>query len=186
MNTVVTSKEEILKASRELIQQQGCPAVNIRSVAAVCGISVGSIYNYFGSKAELVGAAVESVWHEIFHRPEEGMMFPDTLSCICWLYQRMEYGCKQYPGFFSLHSLHFLQEEKEDGKRQMQKTWQHISNNLCFVIKHDPNLREDAFNQEFTVEKFADMLFSLFLSAIFRQDFNPGTVLEMVRRTLYA
>ena len=47
MNTVVTSKEDILKTSRKLIQQQGWSAINIRSVAAACGVSVGSIYNYF-------------------------------------------------------------------------------------------------------------------------------------------
>ena len=62
MNTVVTSKEEILKTSRELIQQHGWSAVNIRSVAAACGVSGGSIYNYYDSKAALVGATVESVW----------------------------------------------------------------------------------------------------------------------------
>ena len=38
MNTVVTSKEEILRASRELIRTQGWGAVNIRSVAAACGV----------------------------------------------------------------------------------------------------------------------------------------------------
>ena len=65
MNTIVTSKEDILKASRELIQQQGWPAINIRCVAAACGVSVGSIYNYFDSKATLLGATVESVWWEI-------------------------------------------------------------------------------------------------------------------------
>ena len=41
MNTVVTSKAEILKASRELIQQKGWSAVNIRAVAAACGVSLG-------------------------------------------------------------------------------------------------------------------------------------------------
>ena len=45
MNTIVTSKQEILKTSRELIQQQGWSAVSIRSVASACGVSVGSIYN---------------------------------------------------------------------------------------------------------------------------------------------
>ena len=50
MNTVVTSKDEILRASRELIRQRGWSAVSIRSVAAACGVSVGSIYNYFSSK----------------------------------------------------------------------------------------------------------------------------------------
>ena len=35
MNTVVTSKEEILKKSRELIQENGWASVNIRSVAVI-------------------------------------------------------------------------------------------------------------------------------------------------------
>ena len=65
MNTIVTSREEILKASRELIRQEGWSAISIRSVAAACGVSVGSIYNYFDSKTELVSATVESVWEKI-------------------------------------------------------------------------------------------------------------------------
>ena len=92
MNTVVTSKEDILKTSRELIRQQGWSALNIRSVAAACGVSVGSIYNYFDSKAALVGAAAESIWCEIFHRPKDTGVFQDTQACITWIYERMEYG----------------------------------------------------------------------------------------------
>ena len=78
MNTIVTSKQEILKTSRKLIQQQGWSAVSIRSVASACGVSVGSIYNYFDSKAELITATVESVWCEIFHRPEDDAVFQDV------------------------------------------------------------------------------------------------------------
>lgn len=185
MNTVVTSKEDILKTSRKLIQQQGWSAINIRSVAAACGVSVGSIYNYFDSKAALVCATVESVWREIFHRPEDGAVFQDTQACIVWMYGRMEYGCKQYPGFFSLHSLGFMQEEKSDGKRRMQQIWQHILDELCFVLKKDAGVRVDAFTEQFTAERFADVLFSLMLSAFLRQDYDPAAVLEIVRRILY-
>lgn len=185
MNTIVTSKEEILKASRELIRQQGCSAISIRSVAAACGVSVGSIYNYFDSKAELVSAAVESIWCEIFHRPEDGMAFGDTLACIRWMYARMEDGCRQYPGFFTLHSLGFMREDKSDGKRRMQQTWQHMLNGLCAVLKQDANIRPGAFTEQFTAEQFADVLFSLMLSALLRQDYDPAAVLEIVRRTLY-
>ena len=71
MNIVVTSKDEILKTNRELIQKQGWSAVSIRSVAAACGVSVGSIYNYFKSKEALMSATVESVWCDIFHLPEQ-------------------------------------------------------------------------------------------------------------------
>lgn len=185
MNTVVTSKEDILKTSRKLIQQQGWTAINIRSVAAACGVSVGSIYNYFDSKAALVCATVESVWYEIFHRPGDSSAFQDTQACIAWMYERMEYGCRQYPGFFTLHSLGFMQEDKSDGKRRMQQTWQHILDVLSSVIRRDIRIRADAFTEQFTAEKFADVLFSLMLSALLRQDYDPTAVLEIIDRALY-
>ena len=185
MNTIVTSKEEILKNSRELIREKGWAAVSIRSVASACGVSVGSIYNYYDSKAELISATVESVWCEIFHRPQDEAVFQDVQTCVKWMYERMAYGDEQYPGFFTLHSLGFMQEDKADGKRHMQQIWHHILNGLCTVLQQDTKIRPDAFNAQFTVEKFADVLFSLMLSALLRQDYDPAAVLEIVRRTLY-
>lgn len=185
MNTVVTSREDILKTSRKLIQQQGWSAINIRSVATACEVSVGSIYNYFDSKAALVSATVESVWCEIFHRPEDSAIFQDTQACITWMYRQMEQGGKQYPGFFTLHSLGFMREDKVDGKQKMQQTWQHILDELGSVLKRDTKIRSDAFTEQFTVERFADVLFSLMLSALLRQDYDPTALLEITYRTLY-
>lgn len=185
MNTVVTSKEDILKTSRELIQRQGWSAINIRSVAAACGVSVGSIYNYFDSKAALVAAAVESVWCEIFRRPKDGAVFEDTQACITWMYGQLESGCRQYPGFFTLHSLGFMREEKAQGKRRMQQTWRHILDELCAVLARDARIRPNAFTAQFTAERFADVLFSLMLSALLREDYDPTAALEIVRRALY-
>ena len=78
-----------------------------------------------------------------------------------------------------------MQEEKPDGKRMMQQTWRHILDGLCLVLRQDARIRPDAFNQQFTPEVFADVLFSLMLSALLRQDYDPSAVLEIVRRTLY-
>lgn len=185
MNTAVTSKEEILKTSRELIRQQGWSSVSIRSVAAACGVSVGSIYNYFDSKAALLSETVGSVWQEIFHRPDDADVFQDVQTCVTWMYTRIAYGCEQYPGFFTLHSIGFLRDERPDGKRRMQQTWGHILAGLCAVLRRDAKIRPDAFTDTFTVEQFADVLFSQMLSAMLRQDCDPTAVLEIVRRTLY-
>ena len=137
MNTIVTSREDILHSSRELIRRQGWEAVNIRSVAAACGVSVGSIYNYFSSKAELVGATVESIWHEIFHFPQEPTAFADTLACVSWLYERMRYGSEKYPGFFTLHALSFG-PEKADGKQRMYQTWDHVVRRCGPAVERRP------------------------------------------------
>ena len=185
MNPMATSKENILQISRKLIQQNGWAGVNIRSVAAACGVSVGCIYNYFESKTDLLSATVESIWSDIFHHPEDEAVFQDTLSCVRWMYKQLEYGCQRYPGFFTHHALGFVQQDTADGKQQMQRAWQHILDALCTVLRNDTRIRDDAFTEEFTVEKFAEMLFSLMLSALVRQDFDPSTVLEIVRRAVY-
>ena len=145
MNPMATSKEEILKTSRVLIQQNGWEAVNIRAVAAACGVSVGCIYNYFGSKTELVSAAVESIWSDIFRHPDDPAVF----------------------------------------EQQMRQTWQHILDALTMVLTRDKKIRPDAFTEEFSRQKFAGILFSLMLSAVVQQDFDPTAVLEIIRRTIY-
>ena len=185
MNPMATSKENILQISRKLIQQNGWAGVNIRSVAAACGVSVGCIYNYFESKTDLLSATVESIWSDIFHHPEDEAVFQDTLSCVRWMYKQLEYGCQRYPGFFTHHALGFVQQDTADGKQQMQRAWQHILDALCTVLRNDARIRADAFTEEFTVEKFAEMLFSLMLSALVRQDFDPSTVLEIIQRAVY-
>ena len=185
MNTVVTSREEILKNSRILIGQQGWSSVNIRAVAAACGVSVGSIYNYFDSKAELVSATIESIWREIFHGQDDMEKMQDTQACILWILERMEYGCKKYPGFLALHSLGFTQVEKAEGKRRMEQTWRHIIDGLCSVLKRDEKVRTNAFDSRFTAETFAGILFSLLVSAMLRQDHDPAALLEVTRRTIY-
>lgn len=126
-----------------------------------------------------------SVWGDIFHHPDDEAVLEDTLSCIRWMYRQMEYGCQKYPGFFTHHSLGFMQQDTADGKRHMHHAWQHILDQLCVVLKRDPLVHPDAFTDQFSAEQFAEVLFSLMLSAVIRQDFDPSAVLEITRRTLY-
>lgn len=212
MNTIVTSREEILKASRKLAMEKGWKAVSIRSVAAVCGVSVGAIYYYFPSKTALLTDTVESVWYEIFHEPGDPSVFENTERCVRWVYARMEAGSREYPEFFTLHSLGFMQDKKAGkteeaagaglggkaeeaagtavsgktaGTERMHQTWLHIQDGFCQVLKQDRKVRRDAFSSRFTAEQFAGILFSLMLAALVRKDYNPEPVLEVVRRTLY-
>ena len=140
MNTIVTSKEAILRTSRQLIQQQGWNAVNIRAVAKACDISVGSIYNYFGSKSELVAATVESVWCDIFHFPENGGAFGSFPSCVEWAFARMREGEEKYPGFFTLHSMSFVGADRSDGQQRMAQSWRSVTAQLrlLWYFGHDP------------------------------------------------
>lgn len=185
MNTVVTSKESILASSRELIKTQGWAAINIRTIAAANGVSVGSIYNYFNSKSDLVSATVESIWRDIFHVPESGGEWNDFISCIEWVFHCMEQGNQRYPGFFTLHSISFLEDEKPDGKLRMEHSWEHIQGKLYTALMNDKAVQQQAFDEAFTPGTFISILFSLIISALFRQDYDCSGILELTRRLIY-
>ncbi len=185
LKPAVTSRQEILQASRALIRAHGWESVGIRTVANACGVSIGSIYNYFANKSELVAATVESVWAEIFQPPADPALFTDTLACIVWLYGRMAYGAEHYPGFFSLHAVSFSGVGKEKGKRLMQQTWRHIPQELCRVMRADPKVRPGALDGALSAEQYAEVLFSMMFCAMMREDYDPAAALELTRRTLY-
>lgn len=174
-----------MKVCRDMIQKDGWTSVNIRALANACDISVGSVYNYFNSKADLTASMIESVWRDIFCLPQDPDILHNILSCITWIFQRLKDGEKRYPGFFHLHAVSFFGEEKEDGKERMLQSWQHVMQVLRTVLQQDPQIRPNAFTDTFTREHFADLLFSLILSALLRNNYDPSPVLEVIRRTVY-
>lgn len=185
VNTIVTSREAILEVSRNLLREKGWNAINIRTVATVSGISVGSIYNYFTSKSDLVSATIESVWGDIFRVPKQKEIFDNLVSCIEWIFESIEKGDEKYPNFFTLHSTSFLGTEKTDGKNLMEQSLKHMQRGLYEVLKSDKNVRPDAFNDMFTPNKFVKLIFSYVIAALFQQDYDCTTIIEVVRRSVY-
>ncbi len=185
MNTIITSKEAILDKSRHLVATEGWSAVSIRTVAAACGVSVGSIYNYFTSKSELVTATVESIWHDIFHFSERQSEFDSFTDCVQWIFDSIKTGSETYPGFFSSHSMHFLGSDKTDEKQLMAQSWAHIQAELFRVLEKDKKIRSGVFDEILTPQKFVDIVFSLIISALIRQNYDDSSVLELIRRIIY-
>ncbi|MFG6367389.1 MAG: TetR/AcrR family transcriptional regulator [Lachnospiraceae bacterium] len=185
MNTIITSKKAILEQSRLLVITQGWQAVNIRNVAAACGVSVGSIYNYFSSKSDLVTATVESIWHDIFHFSECQTDFDNFIECVQWIFDCIKIGSEKYPGFFTTHSMHFLNDDKTDGQQLMAQSWEHVQSKLYSVLEKDKNIRPNAFDSILTPQKFVDILFSLIISALIRHNYDDSSILELIRRIAY-
>ena len=185
MNTTVTSREEILKEARALVRDKGWGSVNIRAIAARCSVSVGSVYNYFSTKNELTIAVVESIWRDIFHNCDICKVSSDIVSLIEKIYIALEKGEEKYPEFFSLHSLPFAGEERKDASIRMASTWEHIRGSIREALRRDEKVRRDAFGGALGEEDFTSVLFSLILGDIIRGHYNPESVIEIVRRTLY-
>ena len=55
-------REQLLTAARRQIESCGYAKTTIRSVAAECGIAVGTVYNYFPSKDVLIATFLSEDW----------------------------------------------------------------------------------------------------------------------------
>ena len=99
MNKVITSREELLAASKSIAASQGLAALNMRAVAAAANVAVGSVYNYFPSKAELVTATVQDIWRGIFHAAGGYAQAGDFCACVEWLFVSIRAGAAEYPDF---------------------------------------------------------------------------------------
>ncbi len=61
-------ESRLVEEARLQVAQGGYSAVTIRSVAAACGVGVGTVYNYFSSKDELLAAFLLADWKDCMRR----------------------------------------------------------------------------------------------------------------------
>lgn len=57
-------RQRLVEEARRQVAECGYAAMTIRSVAAACGVGVGTVYNYYTSKDALVAAFMMEDWQE--------------------------------------------------------------------------------------------------------------------------
>lgn len=181
MNPKVSSREEILEMTKAMVTEAGIGSVSIRSVAERCGIAVGSVYNYFPSKRELLVAVIETVWRDIFdwsERKEEGL-----LPLVENVLRSLETGKERYPNFFGLHILALGKENSEFGKATMDRFLERLRTQFREAAERDESIPRERWIEEFTPEVLSDIILNLIISMFLRPLSRTGVV-ETVKRII--
>ncbi|MEG0272186.1 MAG: TetR/AcrR family transcriptional regulator [Hydrogenoanaerobacterium sp.] len=185
MSTAVSSKAEILQVCKELISENGLPALNMRTIAQKCNIALGSLYNYFPSKNELTIAAIESVWQDIFHMAVSCKAEVSFSDYVKWIFESVNAGMVSYPNFFTAHSVSFASDEKGRARQTMQRYFVHIKSGLLDALEHDTAVRSDAFDEAFTASEFVDFIVESILLLLMQRKSSCSVLIKMVCSTLY-
>lgn len=185
MNKPVTSRDEILMISRKIILEKGIDSLNMRDVAIKCGAAVGSIYNYFPSKAELLSAAVESVWRDIFEPLNDISDFTGFSDCIGRMFDMIKKGDKKFSGFFNVHSMNFSQKDKEKGREVMNKCFDDLKKTLKTVLINDKNVRSGVFDGKLSEDKFVEYILELLIHTLLNKEDNCQALISMISNCIY-
>ncbi len=185
INTIITSREIILKGCRDIVSEKGLSAVNMRSVAEHCGVALGSLYNYFPSKDALILATIESVWENIFHMDNPCQTTLSFVEYVNWIFETVRRGTEEYPNFFTAHSLSFANREKDKAKNIMEHYFSHIKLGMMEALNSDTAVRKDAFSSSFPKSDFPDFVLMNLLACLIQKKNNCTLLLELIRRAIY-
>ena len=183
MNTVVTSREEILRAAGEMVKVGKGDGVSMRGIARECGIAVGSIYNYFPTKNDLMIAVVVEMWKEIFFVPLskiEGKSFLVVVECIL---ERMGENRGEGQGFLAGHA--FVVGDKEKGHLVMEEYLGHMREELLAVLMGDSAVVDEVWSDGFSAEDFVRFVVDFLVEDLMRGTDRAVFLRELILRVVY-
>lgn len=185
LNTGITSKEAILKVCRDIVASKGLAAVSMRSVADKSQIALGTLYNYYDNKDELMLAAVEAIWKDIFHMDYGCSAEQSFPKYVEYMFECVQKGAEHYPDFFTAHSISIANSEKEKAKSTMENCFKHIKEGLLEVLQADSNVSVDAFSTSFEKMEFIDFVLDNLLLLLVQGKKSCGMLIEIIQRTIY-
>ena len=185
MNPNITSKEAILQTCRNIVASKGLPALNMRSVAEECHIALGTLYNYYSNKNELLLATIESVWKDIFHTNHKLSTNFSFCEYVSYIFECIQKGARKYPNFFTAHSISIANSEKGKAKSTMKHYFDHIKIGLLEVLKSDNTIDKNAFSTSFTESDFVDFVLDNILLLLVQEKTSCATLLEIINRVVY-
>ena len=94
--------DRILESAAELFRESGYEAVKMEAIAAAADVSIGTIYNYYQNKGDLLVAIVALEVHEVLKAGERVIAEPP---------QSAEKAVDALIGGYIEHSLHYLSKE---------------------------------------------------------------------------
>ena len=174
MNTVVTSREEILRAAGEMVKEGKKERISMRGIAGACGIAVGSLYNYFPTKNDLMIAVVVEMWKEIFFVPLskiEGKSFLGVVECIL---ERMGENRGEGQGFLAGHA--FVVGDKEKGHLVMEEYLGHMG---------DSAVADEVWSDGFSAEDFVRFVVDFLVEDLMRGTDRAVFLRELILRVVY-
>lgn len=188
MKKGATSKEDILRACRKIVARGSLKAVNMRTVAAECQIALGTLYNYYSNKDELLIATVESVWGDIFHGNENLLCndkdsFPEYVNSI---FLSLKKGMDEYPNFFVAHSASIATSQRGKAKSIMDQYFVHMKKGMETVLESDLNVNQACFSAAFTRGDFLDFIINHIILLLVEGKEDCRTLIEIIRKIIYA
>jgi len=176
-----TLRNTLLEFAREIVNEQGPDALNIRALAKRANVASGTVYNYFESKDEILIAITEEYWRKALaelHNEIQADTFPEQLREI---YTFLQNRLADSAGIL-MNSLRNVESVGRDRMLSMQNV---LVTAILHRMRQDKNISQDIWNETLSDEKFADFILINMMVLLRMNAPSIDPFIEIVKRTLY-
>lgn len=176
-------KEIILASAKEIALEQGITKINIRSVAQKSGISIGTVYNYYATKADLLFAVIEDFWAEAFEKIEfENSNDRDFYEKIQEVYNNLYTYLQNFKENW-LDQISLLStQEKKLGRKKQAKYFAKICNMIISLMDIDKSISDKVWRNGISKEKTAEFIFDNMLLNLKKDESDFGFFIAILKK----
>lgn len=176
-----TLRDTLLGHARRMGREEGFEAINIRTLAKEAGVSVGTVYNYFDNKDDILLALTEAYWRGTLAEMRGaigGTSFVLQVEAIyAFLRDRMDTAGAELMGS--------LRDVERAGRDRMQSMQQVLRGALVQRMDQDASIPATIWTDAFTREQYADFVLMNLLLLLRMGAPDIDFFLEIIQKTLY-
>lgn len=176
-----TLHDTLLDLAHDIADTEGIDAINIRSIAKKAGVAIGTVYNYFSNKDELLLALTEQYWKQALLEMNTAITaasFCDQLQQIfVFLKERIELS-----GGKLMNSLGSVETAGQTRMISMQSTLEFA---LLQRMEQDLNVRKDIWNDAFTKKQFIQFIMMNMMLLLKENTPDICFLITIIKRILY-
>lgn len=166
--TIINIKEDILVVTRQLLHEEGYEELNIRTIASKCGIAIGTLYNYYKSKQEIVCEVLKVEWSMMLRRIDQATKSNSCLmNNLKIIYDELGILMNDvHKIWFDFSSINSGKNEFYSFKCHKNELLKSLSDKIIFLIKGS-ELCKDKRCKDY--ELIADAICKLFVLYVYEE-----------------
>ena len=149
-----TLRSNLLNLARNIADEKGIDAINIRAIANKAGVATGTVYNYFSNKDEILLALTEEYWKQTLIEMKSRITADSFCEQLQEMFDFLRKQIDQSAGKL-MSSLGNMEAASQERMLSMQSE---LASDLILYLEQDNKIREDIWNDTFTKKQFAQFI----------------------------
>ena len=172
----------LLDCARRIECAEGADGLSIRKLASEANIAVGTVYNYFESKQEVLLAMTEEYWNSALTEMQGSITAERFSEQIRQIYAFLADKLNDCAKVLMMS----LREDAESGRARMTSMQGTVVQALVRRLENDSLIQKSLWSDSFPKEAFASFVLDNLFVALRQQLEDVDFLVEIIERILYS